>query len=51
MSKGKIVQMRNFPEDLHRRAKVFAAQNDTTVKAVVIKALTEYLDRHEGKGA
>ena len=48
MSKGKVIQMRNFPEDLHRRAKVFAAQNDTTVKEVIIQALTEYLDKQGG---
>jgi plasmid stability protein len=46
----KAIIIRNFPGDLHRRAKVFAAQNDTTIKEVVIKALEEHLDRHEGKG-
>ena len=46
---GKVVMMKGFPEDLHHRVKVFAAIHSTTIKAVVIKALKEYLDRHEGK--
>ena len=48
MSKGKIIQMRNFPENLHKRAKVFAAKHDTTIKELVIKSLTEFLDREGG---
>ena len=45
----KAIIIRNFPKDLHHKVKVFAAIHSTTIKEVVIKALTEYLDRHEGK--
>jgi plasmid stability protein len=46
----KAIIIRNFPEDLHYRAKVFAAVHNTTMKDLVIKALEEYLDRNEKKG-
>ena len=46
----KAIIIRNFPEDLHYRVKVFAAVHSTTIKDLVIKALEEYLDRHEKKG-
>ena len=35
--------MRNFPADLHKRAKVQAAKEETTLKAILIKALEQYL--------
>ena len=44
----KVIQIRNFPADLHKRAKVQAAKEETTLKGIVIKALTEYLDREGG---
>ena len=46
----KAIIIRNFPEDLHYKAKVFAAVHNTTMKDLVIKALEEYLDRNEKKG-
>jgi predicted HicB family RNase H-like nuclease len=39
----KVIQMRNFPADLHKRAKVQAAKEETTLKAILIKALEQYL--------
>ena len=39
------IYLRDFPEDLHLRAKVQAAKNKTTLKAIVIKALETYLER------
>ncbi len=50
MDKGRIIRLERFPEDLHYRLKVFAVVNNTTMKDVIIKALTEYLDKHEKKG-
>jgi predicted HicB family RNase H-like nuclease len=44
----KIVQVRNFPADLHKRAKIQAAKEETTLKAIIIKALTEYLKKVGG---
>ena len=45
----KQVVLKRFPADLHYRIKVFAAVHNTTMKDVIIKALTEYLDKHEKK--
>jgi predicted HicB family RNase H-like nuclease len=46
--KIKVIQMRNFPADLHKRAKIQAAKEETTLKEIVIRALTEYLERKGG---
>jgi len=46
---GKIVMLKEFPEDLHHRLKVFAAIQNTTMKEVIIQAVTEYLSKHEKK--
>jgi plasmid stability protein len=46
----KVLQMRNFPADLHRKAKIQAAVEGTTLKGIIIKALTEYLLRAKVKG-
>jgi predicted transcriptional regulator len=51
MDKGRIIRLERFPEDLYRRLKVYAAMNDLTMKGIIIKAVEEYLDRHEKKGA
>ena len=47
--KGKVVQLRRFPENLHRRAKIYAAIHDTTIKDLIVQGLTELLDRLEKK--
>ena len=44
----KVIQMRNFPADLHKRVKIQAAKEETTLKAIVIKALEEYLKKVGG---
>ncbi|HVF75510.1 MAG TPA: hypothetical protein VM938_10715 [Acidimicrobiales bacterium] len=36
-----------IPDDLHRRAKVVAAQRDTTLKQVLIDALQRYVEAEE----
>ena len=46
---AKVMQLRSFPGDLHRRAKIYAATNDTTIKDLIIQGLTELLDRLEGR--
>lgn len=45
---GKVIQMRDFPEDLHHRAKVQAAKEGITLEALIIRLLQEYLDRKGG---
>lgn len=42
--------IRNLPEDLKRRAKVQSALQETSMKAVIEKALEEYLKKAEKKG-
>ena len=42
------VYMRDFPDDLHKRAKMQAVREETTLKEIVIRALTEYLERKGG---
>jgi len=39
------VNIRDFPEDLHHKAKIQAAVEKITLKELMIKALTEYLKR------
>ena len=40
----------NFSEDLHREAKVRAAQEGITLKALIEKVLQEYLKTSKKKG-
>jgi hypothetical protein len=44
------VNLRDFPEDLHHKAKIQAAVERVTLKDLIVKALTEYLGRQEKKG-
>ncbi|NIS70545.1 MAG: 3-hydroxyacyl-CoA dehydrogenase [Proteobacteria bacterium] len=39
------VNLRDFPEELHHEAKVQAAVERMTLKELIIKALTEYLEK------
>ena len=43
-----IMNLRDFPDDLHRRAKAKAAMEGISLKALVIKALEEYLKKKGG---
>lgn len=44
------VNIKDFPDKLHRQAKIQAAIEGTTLKGLIIKALTEYLKRAKKKG-
>ena len=46
---AKTIIVKGFPENLHHRIKVFAVVHNTTMKEVIIEALTEYIDKHEKK--
>ena len=35
----------NFPDDLHKEAKIRAAQEGTTLKEIIIKAVKTYLEK------
>jgi predicted HicB family RNase H-like nuclease len=43
------VFVRDFPEDLHKRAKMRALEEDLTLRELVIKAVEEYLKRKASK--
>ena len=38
----------NFPDDLHREAKIKAAQEGITLKELIIRAVTAYLKKKGG---
>jgi hypothetical protein len=41
--------VRDFPGDLHKRAKMRALEEDTTLRELVIKAVEAYLRKKGGK--
>jgi predicted HicB family RNase H-like nuclease len=43
-----VISLKDFPDDLHRRTKVQAAKEGISIKALVIKVLTEYLKKVGG---
>ena len=45
-----IINIKAFPDDLHRQAKIQAAVEGISLKALIIKALTEYLKKAKKKG-
>ena len=40
--------IRPFPEDLHRRAKATAALEGITLKELILRAISEYIDKRKG---
>lgn len=42
------INLRDVPEELHRRAKVQAAKEGISMKDLIQKALLEYLKKKEG---
>jgi hypothetical protein len=40
-----VVNIRDFPEELHREAKAQAALEGDSLKGIIIRALTEYLEK------
>lgn len=40
--------VQNFPRELHRRAKISAAMHRITLRDLIVKAVEEWLERHEG---
>jgi plasmid stability protein len=45
---AKVILLRNVEEDLHRRVKMRAAKEGTSIQALMTKVITEYLDRVGG---
>lgn len=42
--------LRGFPSSLHKRLKRFAKKQGRTMTWIILEAVEEYLDKHEGKG-
>ena len=45
----KAITMKGFSEQLHRAMKVQAAKEGITLKALIEKAMTEYIEKYEAK--
>ncbi|PKN68061.1 MAG: 3-hydroxyacyl-CoA dehydrogenase [Deltaproteobacteria bacterium HGW-Deltaproteobacteria-15] len=45
-----VVNLREFPDDLHRKAKAEAALMGITLKELIIRALTEYIQKKKKGG-
>lgn len=44
-----VLNIKDFPDDLHRQAKIQAAIEGLTLKDLIIKALSEYLKKSQAK--
>ncbi len=44
-----FLTIKDFPDELHRKAKAEAAMEGISLKALVIKALEEYLKKKKGR--
>lgn len=44
---AKTIIIKNFPEDLHRRAKAKAALEGITLKTLIIRLLKSYIEEEE----
>ena len=47
-----VLNVKNFPKDLHRRAKIQAAILEISLKDLIIEAMEDFLEKHKdiGKG-
>jgi predicted HicB family RNase H-like nuclease len=41
----KIITLKDFPEDLHRKAKAKAAMMGISLKQLIIRAITEFIKK------
>jgi len=44
-----IINIKDFPDDLHRKAKSEAALMGISLKELIIRVLTEYLNKKKGR--
>lgn len=44
-----VLNLRDFPEDIHREAKIRAAMDGVSMKEIIIRALAEYLKKKPDK--
>ena len=45
---AKTIYIKDFPSDLHMRAKLQAVREQTSLKGLIIKALEKYLEKVGG---
>ena len=45
-----VLNIKDFPDDLHREAKIYAVTNGISLKELVIRALRDYLKRKKKGG-
>jgi predicted HicB family RNase H-like nuclease len=45
-----VINLRGVPDEIHRQAKIRAAVEGVPLKDLVIRVLTEYLERTKKKG-
>ena len=45
-----VLSVRNFPKDVHRKAKIQAAIEGIPLKDLIVKAIGEYLERRGDYG-
>ena len=45
-----VLNIKDFPDDLHRKAKAEAALMGVSMKELIIRAIQEYLERRKKKG-
>ncbi len=43
----KALTLKEFPDDLHRDMKIQAAKEGITLKALIEKAMAEYIEKHD----
>ena len=44
----KVINLTNVPEELHRRLKMQAASEGTTLRALILRVLSEYVEKKGG---
>ena len=42
-----VLNIKDFPDELHRRAKIFAVTSGISLKELVIRAIIEYLEKYK----
>ena len=40
-----VINLRNFPDDLHQAAKIKAVMDKTTLREIIIRAIAEYVKK------
>jgi len=44
---GMVLNIKDFPDNLHRQARIYAGTNGISLKEPVIRAITEFLEKYK----